>query len=54
MAGSTAPRVALLRGINVGGRGMVKMSRLIEVLTSHGYLDVITHLQSCNVIFSEP
>jgi uncharacterized protein (DUF1697 family) len=44
--------VALLRGINVGGRNRVAMADLREVVTSLGHTDVATYIQSGNVIFT--
>lgn len=44
--------VALLRGINVGGRNKVTMADLREVATSLGYTDVATYIQSGNVVFT--
>jgi uncharacterized protein (DUF1697 family) len=44
--------VALLRGINVGGRNKVAMADLRAVLTSLGHADVATYIQSGNVVFS--
>lgn len=44
--------VALLRGINVGGHNRVAMADLRDVVTSLGYTDVATYIQSGNVIFS--
>lgn len=44
--------VALLRGINVGGRNKVAMADLREVVASLGYADVATYVQSGNVVFS--
>jgi uncharacterized protein (DUF1697 family) len=44
--------VALLRGINVGGHNKVAMADLREVVTSLGYTDVVTYIQSGNVVFS--
>lgn len=46
--------VALLRGINVGGRNKVAMSDLREVVASLGHADVATYIQSGNVVFSAP
>ena len=43
--------VALLRGINVGGRNMVKMDALKALHESLGFKSVRTHLQSGNVVF---
>jgi uncharacterized protein (DUF1697 family) len=47
-----ASHVALLRGINVGGRNKVPMADLREVVTSLGHTGVSTHIQSGNVLFS--
>jgi uncharacterized protein (DUF1697 family) len=44
--------VALLRGINVGGKAMVSMPELRSMLTSMGFEDVATYVQSGNVVFS--
>ena len=45
-------QVALLRGINVGGRNKVGMAPLRELLEGFGYDEVRTHLQSGNVVFT--
>jgi len=47
-----ASHVALLRGINVGGRNQVPMAKLREVVTALGYGGVRTYIQSGNVLFS--
>lgn len=44
--------VALLRGINVGGRNKVAMADLREAFETHGYESVSTYIQSGNVLFS--
>ncbi|MGO9293880.1 MAG: DUF1697 domain-containing protein [Streptosporangiaceae bacterium] len=44
--------VALLRGINVGGRNRVAMSDLRQLTASLGHGDVATYIQSGNVIFT--
>jgi uncharacterized protein (DUF1697 family) len=44
-------QVALLRGINVGGRNKIAMAPLREAISDLGYADVQTHLQSGNVVF---
>jgi uncharacterized protein (DUF1697 family) len=49
-----ATHVALLRGINVGGRNKVPMADLRTAVTSLGYSDVSTYIQSGNVLFSTP
>jgi uncharacterized protein (DUF1697 family) len=44
--------VALLRGINVGGKNMLPMKALAEIFMSAGCRDVVTYIQSGNVVFS--
>ena len=48
--------VALLRGINVGGRNAVKMADLKACLEADGHTEVRTYIQSGNVVLttSEP
>lgn len=43
--------IALLRGINVGGNRMISMATLREACEEIGWKDVVTYLQSGNVIF---
>jgi uncharacterized protein (DUF1697 family) len=43
--------LALLRGINVGGKNKVDMARLKEMFESIGATEVRTHINSGNVIF---
>lgn len=43
--------VGLLRAINVGGRNMLAMADLRELMTRVGFRDVTTVLQSGNVVF---
>jgi uncharacterized protein (DUF1697 family) len=47
-----ASHVALLRGINLGGRNKVPMADLREVVTSLGHTGVTTYIQSGNVLFT--
>ena len=47
-----ASHVALLRGINVGGRNKVPMTDLREVATSLGHTGVTTYIQTGNLLFS--
>ena len=47
-----ATHVALLRGINVGGKNKVAMADLREVVAGLGHADVSTYIQSGNVLFS--
>lgn len=44
--------VALLRGINVGGKHSLPMKHLVEVFTATQCKDVCTYIQSGNVVFS--
>lgn len=44
--------VALLRGINVGGNKRIEMERLKEMMESLGFTDVVTILNSGNVVFA--
>lgn len=44
--------VALLRGVNVGGKGIVSMAALAETFRRLRFEDVRTYLNSGNVIFS--
>lgn len=44
--------VALLRGINVGGKNIIRMTLLKECLQKTGLNDVATYIQSGNVLFS--
>jgi len=46
--------VALLRGINVGGRNKVAMADLRRVVASLGHTEVATYIQSGNIVFSSP
>jgi uncharacterized protein (DUF1697 family) len=43
--------IALLRGVNVGGRAILKMDALRATCTSLGLIDAKTYLQSGNVVF---
>jgi uncharacterized protein (DUF1697 family) len=47
-----ATHVALLRGINVGGKNKVAMADLREVVAGLGHADVSTYIQSGNVLFN--
>jgi uncharacterized protein (DUF1697 family) len=44
--------VALLRGINVGGKNLIGMPALKACFEEGGFEDVITYIQSGNVVFS--
>jgi uncharacterized protein (DUF1697 family) len=43
--------VALLRGINVGSRNRIKMPELKATFEAAGFEDVVTYIQSGNVLF---
>jgi uncharacterized protein (DUF1697 family) len=43
--------IALLRGINVGGKNIIKMADLKKVFESMGLENVKTYIQSGNVLF---
>lgn len=44
--------LALLRGINISGKNIIKMSELTEVLISAGFENVKTVLNSGNILFT--
>jgi uncharacterized protein (DUF1697 family) len=44
--------VALLRGINVGGKNLIKMTDLKACLEKQGFAEVSTYIQSGNVLFT--
>jgi uncharacterized protein (DUF1697 family) len=46
--------VALLRGINVGGKNKLPMATLAKIFADEGCADVSTFIQSGNVIFDAP
>jgi uncharacterized protein (DUF1697 family) len=46
--------VALLRGINVGGRNKVAMADLRRIAESVGHTEVATYIQSGNLVFTSP
>lgn len=43
--------VSLLRGINVGGNNIIKMIELKDTVEKAGFTNVVTYIQSGNVIF---
>jgi uncharacterized protein (DUF1697 family) len=43
--------VALLRAVNVGGTGSLKMDRLRKLCTQQGFENAATYIQSGNVVF---
>ena len=46
-----AAYIALLRGINVGGKNIIKMAELKKVFEAMGLCEVQTYIQSGNVLF---
>ena len=44
--------IVLLRGINVGGKNKVSMKELKEMLEVNGYKDVVTYINSGNIILT--
>lgn len=51
---AAATHVALIRGINVGGKNPVPMAGLRDALTAQGFTDVRTYIQSGNVLLRAP
>jgi uncharacterized protein (DUF1697 family) len=43
--------IAILRGINVGGKRMIKMEALKQMFVGMGFQNTLTYIQSGNVIF---
>ena len=50
----TTTYIALLRGINVGGKKKVPMAQLRELMSGLGFTDVRTYLNSGNAVFTAP
>ncbi len=46
--------IALLRGINLGGKNKLPMKQLIEIFAAAGCRDIQTYIQSGNVVFNAP
>jgi uncharacterized protein (DUF1697 family) len=51
---TAATHVALLRGINIGGRNSLPMARLVGLFEDAGCERVRTYIQSGNVVFEAP
>ncbi len=47
-----ATHVALLRGINVGGRNKVAMADLREIAAALGHTEIVTYIQSGNMVWT--
>jgi uncharacterized protein (DUF1697 family) len=54
LSGGGVQYLALLRGINVGGKNLVKMADLRMAFERMGFDDVATYIQSGNVLFRAP
>lgn len=46
--------MAFLRGINVGGKAVIRMADLRAALAGDGFAEVATHIASGNVLFDAP
>lgn len=44
--------LALLRGVNVGGNNKISMAALKQVFLQHGFADVVTYINSGNILFT--
>jgi uncharacterized protein (DUF1697 family) len=51
MTATTNTYIALFRGINVGGTGLLPMKELVALLEELGCTDVRTYIQSGNAVF---
>ena len=51
MTGNQTICLALLRGINVGGRNLISKNQLVDFFAGLGLNDVSTYIQSGNVLF---
>lgn len=47
-------RIALLRGINIGGKKSIKMMQLKELFEQLGFSDIKSYIQSGNIVFNAP
>ena len=54
MAARGAQHLALLRGINVGGKNLIAMADLRDAFEEMGFADVATYINSGNVLFRAP
>jgi uncharacterized protein (DUF1697 family) len=46
--------ISLLRGVNMAGHNMIKMTSLAEMFRNLGFTDAETFIQSGNIVFSDP
>ncbi len=52
MTSGTTAYAALLRGINVGGKNLIRMPALKACFEEEGFGDVATYIQSGNILFT--
>ncbi|MDR2956935.1 MAG: DUF1697 domain-containing protein [Coriobacteriales bacterium] len=45
-------RIALFRGVNVGGKGIISMAELRSAFVDAGFIDAVTYINSGNVLFT--
>jgi uncharacterized protein (DUF1697 family) len=50
-AKTVVKHIALLRGINVGGKNMLPMKELVGLFSAAGCGEVVTYIQSGNIVF---
>jgi len=48
---TTTRYIALLRGVNVGGKNVISMPKLKAAFEKHGFCNVFTYINSGNIIF---
>jgi uncharacterized protein (DUF1697 family) len=48
---SVETHIALLRGVNLGGKNKLPMHELVAILEEHGATDVRTYIQSGNAVY---
>lgn len=46
--------IALLRGVNVSGKNLIKMEELRKILAQNDFFNVTTYIQSGNIVFEHP
>jgi uncharacterized protein (DUF1697 family) len=51
-SGKLSTYIALLRGVNVGGKNLLPMPALVEIFAKCGCAEVRSYIQSGNIVFS--
>lgn len=46
--------ICFLRSVNMAGHNKIKMSALTQLFSDEGFSDVLTYIQSGNIIFTDP